>query len=420
MKEVIKQMNTIKNRINFEKTIYYSVVLFALTLPLSRALISFFVIFLPLIWILQGDFQRKYEHIKSNKLLVAILLFLAFSALSITWTSNLSFGLKGLRLLLYFGVLFVIATSIKKEQIQTIVTAFLLGMFISEVIAYGVYFELWTFKHATVENPSPFMMHIDYSVFMAFSSVLLLNRILSSHYEFKEKLLYFFFFLTVTGNLFLALGRTGQLALIAGILVMSIIHFRLTLKSMFISILLLCIVFLSAYTLSDTFKVRIQAALNDIEKISNNNLNSSWGIRVAYGIVTYDIFKQNPLLGVGLGDYRDETISMLETQEYPYLNEASKEFMKKFHPHNQYFFILMQMGIIGLLLFLYMIYQLFKLKIEDPEIKELSILFGTVFFVSCIPEPLFAKQFTIGLFMLFVGLFSIYSTSDVQELKEKT
>ncbi len=397
----------LKEKMKFEKTIYYSVLIFALTLPLSRALISLFVILLPLLWVMEGDFQRKYEQIKSSKLLLAILVFLTFSILSILWTENLIVGIKSLRLEMYLLTLFVIATSIKKEQIHSIITAFLLGMFVSEVIAYGVFFEFWTFKNATVQNPSPFMFHIDYSVFMAFTSLLLLNRIFANHYELKEKFIYLFFFLTVTGNLFLAIGRTGQVAFIVGVFVMSIIHFRITIKSILISTLLLFSIFTVAYNVSDSFKMRAHSGLSDIQKISDMNLNSSWGIRVAYYITTFDIFKNNPIIGVGFGDFKDQTALILETQEYPYLNNNSKEFMKKIHPHNQYLLILLQMGVIGLMLFLYMMYQLFKLKITNPEIKELSIIFGTVYFVSCIPEPLLAKQFTIGLFVLFIGLFSI-------------
>ena len=406
----------LKEKINFEKTIYYSVLIFALTLPLSRALISFFVIFLPLLWIIEGDFQRKYEQIKSSKLLLAILFFLFFSILSIIWTENLIVGIKSLRLEMYLLTLFVIATSIKKEQIHSIITAFLLGMFVSEVIAYGVFFEFWTFKNATVQNPSPFMFHIDYSVFMAFTSLLLLNRIFANHYELKEKFIYLFFFLTVTGNLFLAIGRTGQVAFIVGVFVMSIIHFRITIKSILISTLLLFSIFTAAYNVSDSFKMRAHSGLSDIQKISDMNLNSSWGIRVAYYITTFDIFKNNPIIGVGFGDFKDQTALILETQEYPYLNNNSKEFMKKIHPHNQYLLILLQMGVIGLIIFIYMMYQVFRLKITNPEVKELSIIFGTVYFVSCIPDPLLAKPFTIGLFILFIGLFSIESVAEDRKL----
>lgn len=401
----------LKNQIDFQKIIYYSVIIFAFTLPLSRAMISFFIIFLPLVWLFQGEFEKKYNQIKSSKILLAISFFLLLSLISFMWTENLKLGMNVFRTDMYLLTLFVIATTIKKEQVQLIISSFLLGMFISEIIAYGVFFELWTFKDATVINPSPFMMHIDYSVFMAFTAILLLNRILSNYYALKQKIIYVLFFITVTGNLFLAIGRTGQVAFVVGIILITIIHFRLTIKSIFLSILLLGLIFPLAYNLSDTFKVRVSAGVNDVKKISEMNFNSSWGIRIAYYIVTFDAIKKDPLLGLGIGDYKDAIASTLENNEYPFMNEKTKKFMSKYHPHNQYLLILLQMGVIGLFLFFYIIYQLYKLSIKDKEIKDLSILFTTVFFISSIPEPLLVKQFTIALFILFIGLFSIESTT---------
>ena len=401
----------LKNRIDFEKIIYFSVLVFAFTLPLSRAAISFFALFLPFLWLLEGGFKTKYQQIKSNKALLSIVALSLLTLVSILWSANTEIALKHIRLNSYFFVIFVIATSIKKEQVQNIISSFLLGMFISEVIAYGVFFELWTFKHATVQNPSPFMMHIDYSVFMAFTSILLLNRIFASRYELKEKLVFFLFFLTVTGNLFLAIGRTGQAAFIVAVFVMSIIHYRVGIKSVLMSFLVLFVIFASAYNFSDTFKLRANAGIKDIHGISKMDFNSSWGIRVAYYITSYDIIKHNPLVGVGAGDYKNETIKVLKDKKYEFLSQETRDFMAEYHPHSQYLLILLQMGIVGLAVFLYMIYQILSLKIKNPEIKELSILFCVIFFVSSFAEPLFSKQFTIALFILFVGLFNIETSS---------
>jgi len=397
----------LKNKIDFEKIIYFSVLVFAFTLPLSRAAISFFALFLPFLWLLEGEFKTKYQQIKSNKVLLSIMAFSLLTLVSILWSTNIEVALKHIRLNSYFFVIFVIATSIKKEQVQNIISSFLLGMFISEVIAYGVFFELWTFKHATVQNPSPFMMHIDYSVFMAFTSILLLNKIFASRYELKEKLVFLLFFLTVSGNLFLAIGRTGQAAFIVAVFVMSIIHYRVSIKSILASFLVLFVIFASAYSFSDTFRVRANVGVQDIKGIAKMDLNSSWGIRIAYYITSYDIIEHNPLVGVGSGDYRDETIKVLKDKKYDFLSLSTREFMAGHHPHNQYLLILLQMGLVGLIIFLYLIYQILRLKIKNPEIKELSILFCVIFFVSCFAEPLLSKQFTIALFILFIGLFSI-------------
>lgn len=399
-------MSKFIERISYEKVFLYLIILFAFTLPLSRAAVSLFVVVLPIIWIIQGDLKEKFKYIITNKLLLSLLMLIIWSILAMSWSDSLPDAVKSIRMIMYLVVIFVIATSISKEDITCIVTAFLLGMFVSEMIAYGVFFELWTFKHATPSNPSPFMIHIDYSVFLAFSSILLLNRIFSKHYSKKERIVFFFFFLTVTGNLFLATGRTGQVSLIAAIIVLSIIHFKFNIKSMFISLALLFVVFFSAYNLSDSFVVRVDNSIEDVKRITKHDLNGSWGIRLAFWIITYDSFKENPF-GSGLGDYKEAITRQLRVQKYSFLNEETKKFMSNMHPHNQYLLLIIEMGFIGLLLYLNIIYQLLVYKIKDKEIKELSILFIIVYAVGSLAEPLLFKQFTLVLFILFIGLFTV-------------
>jgi O-antigen ligase len=337
---------------------------------------------------------------------MAIAFFIFWNFITLLWTDYSEHLLRTIRLNFYLLGIFIIATSIKKEKINSIITAFLSGMFVSEMIAYGVFFGLWTFKHATPVTPSPFMMHMDYSVFLAFSSMLLLNRLFSSTYTLKQKFFIGFFFFTVTGNLFLSTGRTGQVALIAAIFVLSFIHYRLTIKSFFISILLLITIFSSAYALSNSFVMRVHQTQKDVTNIFHSNLNGSWGVRVAYWIITYDAVKEHPF-GNGLGNYSQAIQEQFKHHDYKFLTDSRKVFMSNLHPHNQYLLIILDTGFIGFLLFLNIIYQLLIYKIKDKEIKEISILFATIFFASCLAEPLLIKQFTLVLFVLFIGLFTI-------------
>ncbi|RLA79845.1 MAG: hypothetical protein DRG78_12100 [Epsilonproteobacteria bacterium] len=403
------------NKINYTKIYYYSILIFAFILPLSRAGISFFVTILPLIYLIEGDFKNKYNKIKSNKILIALGIYIVYSALTILWSTDIEMALHIIRLNLYLLTIFVIATSLKKEYIYHIITIFLVGMFVSEFIAYGVFFELWQFKYATPVNPSPFMMHMDYSVFMAFTSILLLNRILSSHYNLKEKLVFGFFFLTVTGNLFLATGRTGQVAFIAGIIIMTILHFRVSIKSFILSIILLTTIFTTAYNISDSFKMRVGHTVADIEKMKDGDFSGSWGIRVAYWIVTYNIIQEYPL-GVGIGDFELVINEELKKDQYMFFSNGTKYFMCNNHPHNQFLVILLQMGAIGIVLFLYFIYQILAIKIEDKELKNLSVIFMIIYLVGCFGEPLMLKQFTLTLFALFIGLFLSYNNEKLKEL----
>jgi O-antigen ligase len=299
----------------------------------------------------------------------------------------------------------VIATSLEEDFIEHIITAFLSGMFISEIIAYGVFFELWTFKNATVVTPSPFMMHIDYSVYLAITSILLLNRLFSSSYSFREKLIIGFFFLTVTGNLFLSTGRTGQVGLIAGIVVMSFYHYKISFKSIIVSILLLVTIYSSAYKLSNSFRMRVSNAISDIKGIQKMDFSSSIGIRVAFYITTYGAIQKNPL-GYGIGDYKDATKDELATGNYPSIQGRAFNFMQHMHPHNLYLQVLLQTGFIGLIMLFFVIYYLLRLKTNNKDMKSLAILFTVVFFTSSMAEPLIlSRHFVIGLFVIFVGLF---------------
>ncbi len=391
-----------KKKINFEKIYFYSIWIFAFTMPLSRALISFFIFFLPLLWVFEGEFKRKIEQISNNKILVVLSIYIAYNFFAYFWSENIVMAFNSLRLTSYLFVIFVIATSLKKIYIEKIIGAFLLGMFISEIIAYGVFFELWTFKYATPETPSPFMMHIDYSVYMALSSILLLNRLFSDNYPIKEKIIYAFFFMTVTGNLFLSTGRTGQIAFLVAIIVMTLIKFRFSFKSLFISLFLIITILTTAHAVSKSFQDRVNVALYDIEEMKKLNFSSSLGFRIAFWVITYDIVKKEPF-GVGVGDYMDATKKQIEIHPYDYLHGRVVEFVKNHHPHSQYLLALLQMGVIGLFLLIYLIYTI----ITEGYPSDLAILFTTVFFISCLTEPLLIKQFTIALFILFVGLLSV-------------
>ncbi|CAA6814326.1 MAG: Unknown protein [uncultured Campylobacterales bacterium] len=400
-----------KNKINYNKVYFYSILLFAFCLPLSRAGISFFSIFLPLIWFIEGDIKAKFKQIYKDKVLFSLVLLVGYYILSILWSENYTEALGSMKMYFYLCTLFVIATSLKKENIFKVISAFLLGMFVSEVIAYGVFFEFWEFKHATPKNPSPFMVHIAYSVFMAFTSLLILNKIISNKYKMSARFIYIIFFLTITGNLFLANGRTGQVAFIVGIVAIFIVHYRVSIKSIFFSLILISTLLFSFYTISNTFKVRVNEAVVDIKDMKDMKFDGSWGVRVAYWITTFNVLKEKPF-GSGIGDYKVETKKELSKEKYNFLNQETKKFMSKHHPHNQYLLLLLQNGVFGIMLFLYFLFNFFTQKINNSELKELSIIFGVIYCVGFMAEPLLIKQFTVALFALFVGIFAVYRKSD--------
>lgn len=388
---------------SFNRIFYFSTLLFAFTIPLSRAAISFFILWFVLLFMLRNDYRSAWEQIKTNRAFQAMGLFIAFMFASLLWSADTHEALNEIRLYSYWIIIPILAINLKKEWLPNIITAFLGGMFISEIIAYGIFFEWWTFKDRTPSYPSPFMFHIHYSIFLATTSILLLSRLLSNRYTWHSKLPMFFFFLTSTGNLMLSTGRTGQLALLVAMAVAMIIHYRLTIKSFIIFLLLSTILFVGAYATLNLFQKRIDMGISDIQQFKEGNFDTSWGLRAAFWIVTYDIVSEHPFIGTGIGDYKLAAAEVLSKYDHGFSTETIK-WCGKNDFHNQYLMILGQGGLIGFTLMIWMFFELFKLTIKDPDLKEFSVLGLTVFVISAISESLWTLQFPIILFIFIVSI----------------
>lgn len=395
----------LRAKLDFDKLYKNSLLLFAFTLPLSRAAVSFFSIWFVLLWIMEGGWEEKVKSIKNCRVLRTLLLFILLSTLTFFISEDQSMALSVIKKYFYFMIPFVFFTSLRKEKeyIHSAISFFLAGMFISEIIAYGIYFEWWQFNGRPPSYPSPFMSHIDYSIFLALSSIILLYRLFSDRYGIRQKILYALFFVTVTGNLFISIGRTGQLAYLVALIVFGLIRYRFSIKAFGLSLLLILSIFTAAYHISDNFKARVVLAQNDILRIVDGDLKDSWGIRLSYWIVTFNILREHPW-GNGIGDFKLAVKEEIAKEKYSPKIYA-KSFLPKFHPHNQYLMILLQTGVVGLSLFLLLLYRIVKLPIRDRELKDLSLLFVTIYIVGFMAEPLLWKQFTAVLFSMFTGLF---------------
>lgn len=386
-----------------ERLFYYSALIFAFLIPLSRAGVSFSIVWFIFLFLLQKQYHHSWKQIKNNHVFWAMGSFLGFLAISLLWTENISDGLNQIRLYTYWIIIPILAVNLKREWLQSIITAFLLGMFLSEIIAYGIYFEWWTFKDRTPEYPAPFMSHIHYSIFLAITSIILLSRLLSKRYTWHSKLPMFIFFLTATGNLMISTGRTGQLAFFVAMAIAIIIHYRLSLKSLLLFLVLSSVLAIGGYSSISLFKKRIDHGISDIQQLQEGNFNTSWGLRAAFWVVTYDALHKHPFVGSGIGDYRLAARETFVCNTH-HFNQRVINWCSDTHFHNQYLMILVQTGLIGFGLMIWLFIELFKLKIDNPQLNEFKILGLTTFIVASISEPLWILQFPIILFIFIVSL----------------
>ncbi|HIQ47177.1 MAG TPA: O-antigen ligase domain-containing protein [Sulfurovum sp.] len=385
---------------NFTLYLNYTAVVYAFIIPLSRAGIGILTAMMILLWLLEGGFKDKLNLYRKNKVIIFLILFLLLGFVSLLWTEDQQVSLYLQRRYWYLFPLFIFMTSLQKEFIPKLLSAFILGMFVSEVIAYGVFFELWSFMNATVANPSPFMHHIIYSIFLAFTALLLLNYIFNFH-TLKYKIMYAFFFVTVTGNLFLTNGRTGQLAFLVGLFTLALLSFKHKLKAFLMTILLGGVVFVVAFNISTTFKQRVLLGKSDLTQvIEKKNYCSSWGGRVGAWIVSQDIIKEDPLLGVGIQDNMKLFHEIID-EKHPSMKCMHHSFM---HTHNQYLQIWTSLGFLGLFLFLAMFYALVRLPIKNKELHHIKYIYISILLFSFMPEVIWGRQFSLALTALVFGI----------------
>lgn len=372
---------------------------YALVLPLSRAGISFFTVLLLLLWFLEGGFKSKFTLLAHNRVVLSIFAFLLFNVISLFWTNHVGESFDYIRRYWYLLVILVFFTSVQKEFIPKILSSFILGMFISEIISYGVFFQLWEFKHATTDNISPFMHHIEYSVYLALTALIIMGRIFSTGMV-KTKLVYSVFFITMSGNLFLTQGRTGQLALVLGLFVLALLNFKNKFKAFFLSSVISLTVLSVAYMFSHTFQDRVADASNSlIHVVNNQDYCSSWGARVGAYITGKDIVITDPIFGVGITDNMDIFRRLVDTK-YQYMG-CIRELP---HMHNQYLQILTQLGFIGLFIFLSIFYNLGNVKIKNREFRNIKYVYLSILLVAFVTEVLFHRAFSLALYAVMVGL----------------
>lgn len=360
----------------------YTTVALAFTIPISIAAYTALAAVLLILWIIEGNWDTKWKMIKNQPFFKALWLFYLFLVLSLLWTENLSQGLEYLRKY-YFIILLlpILYTSIDRKRIPQLYSAFLSAMVISEILSYLIFFNLMPFKYKETWSsidPSPFMHHTPYSIFLIFSIFLMLTRLL---YEGKTKIqtaLYTFFILTMIANLFLNSGRTGQFALLITLIVFLNVSFKFHwLKTLLLTTATSIVIFTTAFFSSPNFHNRSIETYQTVHHLITHAeplKDDSTGLRFMMWQAAGTIIAEHPLLGVGIGDDRNAYDAVLSTK---LLN--LKEQINGFSDfHNTYLQIMVSAGLIGLGLLIWAFYTLGRNLSPNREHKTIGNVMVTL------------------------------------------
>lgn len=107
-----------------------------------------------------------------------------------------------------------------------------------------------------------------------------------------------------------------------------------------------------------------QADTEKFQQFFNFSSRSSSGVRVQIYTIAWELIKEHPILGIGLGQfeqvYQTRAVSILGTPPFEWV---------MIHPHNLYFALWLNTGLLGLLSFMYFVWNGIKWIFED-DVKQ--------------------------------------------------
>ena len=354
----------------------YLIMALGFSLALSTGAVNTIVILMIVLFLIENKYKKRFATIKGNIFVYLIVGVFVMHLVGLVWSDNLSMAYDTLRRMKKLLFIPFLMMYVKKEHIFYYFQAFISGMMISEILTYLIWFDVIPpFMHATNIMPAPLMKHFDYTVYTAMALFLLLYMLLFKKEEpFFKKVIGGVFASTMLLNLFFSGGRAGQVGFFILLFVLVVSYFKGRIfRGIGIFLFFSSTVFYLSYQYLPLFKTRVNQGIHAINSFQPGVQDTSLGTRFGLNINYYTIFKENPIIGIGTGDYIDE---------YKKINAVSKYITAVQNPHNMYMLMAVQFGILGLFIFLLPFgYQLYYgLKIKD-NLRVIRIAFP-VFFMS--------------------------------------
>ena len=394
-------MQKIRNSIDSINS--YLLMLTAFFLPLTVFGGNLFAVLIFLLWLVKADFKTDFYRLKDNKLVIAVLLYLLVHVVALLWTADIESGLWTLKKQLKFLFIPIFMLFVKREHVKYYILAFLASMSLSEIWSYGIFFQLLPlYGGATLIDPIPLMSHITYNPFLAIAIYLLSYYVLFDHsINRSKKVIYSFFIITMSINMFITGGRAGQVMYFAMLVVLIFQYFpKNAFKASSASLFVLVITSSTFYLNSKIFSDRVDSAVTELSDYKNHTYSST-GMRISSAINSWSIIKEHPVIGVGTGDYKNEFIKASIKN-----NLKLEDKLVIHNPHNMYVLILVQFGLLGLAAMLYLFYAQIKIAINSNEefVKKIGIALPLLYLLIMLSDSFLMVHMT-GLLFIFISSF---------------
>ncbi|MCF6765899.1 O-antigen ligase family protein [Thiotrichales bacterium 19S3-7] len=373
-----------------------------------------------------GDIKGAIYYLKSNKLMIPMLLLPIMMYIGILYTPN-ALQEGGLRIAtkynwLLFPLLLtpMLITLYNKRNWQlSAYNSFIFGALIVSLIGIistmNVHFFQWISNFSTYQGydpTSPLQSHTETGFISALGAFFCATLIIY-HRPFGLKIVYaVLFFLISYYVVFLNSSKTGILlyAVLAIIFVMQ--YFVKNYKQALLAFCLLIVIAIAIAFLSHSAHQRIEKLIHSVTQVESNADDTSFGQRTIMLRLALEQFKKHPIIGSGTGtpiqgSYQDLNNPNLTTSD----------------PHSEFLFIITKIGLVGLCLFIlylaFMIYDsLFKIRKGIEAKLALGVSISFVFY-ALIESILYHNPASYEV-AFFVSLFFLSNLKQPQLVNHST
>jgi O-antigen ligase len=365
-----------------------------------------FIIFLVLNWLVEGDFRNKFRIIGRSK---AVLLFIGFyllHLLGLLYTSNMDSGLFDVQMkmtLLIFPLIYV-TRPINRRELYGVFYSLIAGGIVASLImlatAAVIYFNSGQNKFFYEEFS--FLIHPSYlSMYLNFAIAWLVLGIVERHKSLKFMatfwaVLIIAFFSVIIVLLSSKLGLLTLLLIYFGALIYYILSRRkyiLGIAGLIAVVLAISAVLYYVPEISG----RVQTALTALTSDETNVTEAeSTAVRMLVWKASNKVIGQNPLVGVGTGDAKDELM-----KEYS-AEGMTGAIANSLNCHNEYYQVFVTLGIIGFLVFT--LHLLGPLRKAYRKKNIIYVLFLVIVMFNFLTESMLETQAGVLFFALFNSL----------------
>ena len=312
--------------------------LFIVAIYFSTSLAIMLSGLLALLLLLSGQFMQLPVILKKNPVaafsLLLLLCFIVGLGYGVATHSEALSMLSKYRELLFIPLLTAFLSTERTRSWAW--NAFIISSVLILVISYLMHFGILNLNH---QGDPAFKSRITHSIFISFFGFFCAHKAYDGKADQK---LYWLLFIACAYNLFFIVeGRTGQLIAVSLVLLFAVQRF--TKRGLVMAVLvvgILMALFLNYSDKATRFNEGVVNMQSDL-KPGPEQSQTSMGQRYMFWRYTLKLIAEKPLFGHGTGSFAKE-----------YERIASSETMMAKNPHNEFLMVSVQLGVVGLVIYL--------------------------------------------------------------------